>query len=97
MSLFPQFKQEPPETKWVKAICVIADLFTVGDDSWPTEFRIAPREGDFVESNQGRRLKVIRVTHKIGNESPVLELELGRDVTSVTPTNSSGGAGVVTE
>jgi hypothetical protein len=84
--MMPSFFNKPAETKWVKAICVIADMFSVGEDSWPTEFRVLPKEGDFVESDQGRRLKIIRVTHKKGDYDPVVELELGRDITSVTPT-----------
>ena len=91
MSLFPQFPQNPPESKWTKGVCVIADLFSVRDDSWPTEFRITPREGDFVESDKGRRLKVIRVTHKAGEDSPMVELELGSGDAQVTPSEGGGG------
>jgi hypothetical protein len=89
--MLPIFNKPPRE--WIKAQCVIADLFTVGDDSWPGEFRIVPREGDFVESTTGRRLKIVRVTHKIDDYRPVIELELGKDMTSVTPTE--GGVGAV--
>ena len=93
---FPSFPK-PEEAKWVKAICVIPDMFMVGSDNWPTEFRIEPREGEFVESNDGRRLKIIRVTHKSGDEGPVIELELGKDVSSVTPTEGGPAGGVVLE
>jgi hypothetical protein len=75
-----------PKKEWIQARCVIADLFTVGDDEWPSEFRIEPRMGEFVESTTGRRLKIIRVTHKFEDYRPLIELELGKDMTSVTPT-----------
>ena len=81
---------KPPENRWIKAQCVIADLFSVSDDQWPSEFRTVPREGDFVESNSGRRMKIVRVTHRQGDYEPVIELELGNDTTDVTPT--SGGS-----
>ena len=81
---------KPPEKKWVKAYCVIPDMFNVGDDSFPTEFAMEPREGEFVESSDGRRLKIIRVIHRRGDYEPVIELELGSDNTSVTPTEGGG-------
>jgi hypothetical protein len=80
----------PSEKGRIKAYCVVADLFNVGDDTWPTEFVMEPREGEFVESSDGRRLKIIRVVHRRGDYEPVIELELGKDMTSVTPTE--GGA-----
>ena len=82
-----------PEKKYIKAFCVIPDMFDVGDDSWPTEFAKEPREGEFVESLDGnRRLKIIKVIHRKGDYEPVIELELGRDNSSVTPSGGGGGA-----
>jgi len=85
------FPKSEPEKKWINARCIIPDLFSVGDDQWPTEFAMEPREGEFVESlDGGRRLKIVRVVHRKGDYEPVIELELGTDRTSVTPTE--GGA-----
>lgn len=81
---------KPDDTRWVTAYCVIPDIMTVGDDRWPTKFRYEPRMGEFVESTDGRRLKIIQVTHREGDGGPVVELELGKDITSVTP--MEGGA-----
>jgi len=81
---------KPPENKWVRAQCVIPDLFSVTDDQWPSEFRVVPREGDFVESSAGRTKKITRVIHRFDDGQPVIQLELGDDKTRVTP--MSGGA-----
>ena len=79
-----------PQSNWIKATCVV-DMWNVGSDTWPTEFRVLPQMGDFVESTEGRVLKVIQVTHKKGDYEPQVVLQLGQDNTSVTPTE--GGAG----
>lgn len=85
------FSRPPEEPEFIKAICVIPDLFSVGDDVWPSLFRMEPRVGDYVESNLGRRLRVNDVIHKMIDFEPQIELELGRSsVSDVTP--SEGGA-----
>jgi hypothetical protein len=43
-----------------------------------------------VETPSGRALKIIRVLHAFENDQPVTYLELGRDISSSTPTE--GGA-----
>jgi len=90
--MMPMFFSKPDESKWIKARCVIPDIMTVGDDTWPTEFRMEPRMGEFVESSDGRRLKIIQVTYRKGEDGPLIELELGADRSSVTPSEGGGGA-----
>ena len=81
---------KPKESNYIKARCVVEGL-NPGIDIWPDEFRAVPKEGDTIESDQGRRLNVLRVVHLAG---PVLQLELGREsVSDVTPTEG-GSPGI---
>ena len=80
-----------PQNNWIKATCVV-DMFNVGNDEWPTEFRVLPNAGDFVESKDGRMLKIVQVTHKHGDYEPQVVLRLGMDNTSVTPMEGGGAA-----
>lgn len=53
-------------------------------ERWPTEFVAVPREGEYVESKNGKRLKVCRVTHTMTkcyrDNPPIIEVELTRSV-----------------
>jgi len=85
MGLMPQLGQEQQYQQQQTIYCVTDN----GDDIWPSRFIELPRPGDFVRAvNTDRTLKVIQVTHLVGKTppfSPMVELQLGSDRTSVTP------------
>ena len=74
--------QPKSNDEYVYAICEVpGDYFN--EESWPTRFQGMPREGDFVESENGSILKIIRVIHtRLESGQPVIRLELARDVSS---------------
>lgn len=59
----------------VFARCKTCDL-NFKSQIWPTDFVAVPREGEYVASKAGIRLKVTRVTHIEGQTEPYVEIEL---------------------
>lgn len=64
-----------------------AECFTNLDDfrlaEWPTEFVALPRVGDYVEAIDGKRLRVVAITHsaprdRCGDVRATVRLELHR-------------------
>lgn len=89
----PQIK---PPNHWVKAVCIdVTDSYS--EKNWPNYFYFPPREGDFVEAQDGSSLKIIQVTHAYENGEPIVYLKLGRDMTSASPSGGSGGSGTIIE
>jgi hypothetical protein len=76
--------------KWIKGVCINPMAAFGDDEEWPKLFQYPPREGEFVESASGRTLKVIKVSHAIEEGVPIVYYELGRDLTSSTPTEGAG-------
>jgi len=90
---FPQPPRQEPEPVGIRAIVVVKEMYdTAGDDRWPNRFTIPPRIGDMVQSEAGRRLKVVDVVHSMESGYPVLMIEVGKDYTSNTATGGAGGS-----
>ena len=53
-------------------------------EKWPTKFVALPREGDWVESANGKVLRVCKVTHAMtkgsfnSSQKPIIRVELHR-------------------
>ena len=67
------FKSEPPSPN-IKYIVLEMDL---GSENWPTKFNFPPKEGDNVQSESGRTLKITEIIHCADNTTIKLGRELG--------------------
>ncbi|GAG00842.1 unnamed protein product, partial [marine sediment metagenome] len=70
---------------------MVKDMFDAGDDAWPDRVSCAPRRGDTVQSDKGRRLSVLEVVHTTLNGNPLVLVEIGVDRNDNTATGGGGG------
>ncbi|KKK91510.1 hypothetical protein LCGC14_2712230 [marine sediment metagenome] len=55
------------------------NLFAYKEEFWPRYFKIVPRVGDSIASENGLTLLIIQVTHgKDGNKNPMITIELNK-------------------
>lgn len=64
---------------WIKVYCH-TNLDEFAYETWPKVLTCRPDVGDYVRSNSGKTLKVVRVVHTMeitsNSERPCLEVEL---------------------
>lgn len=83
----------PPEPKkYIRARVVVKDMYDQGDSRWPGRFVVAPKLGDTLQSDDGRRLQILEVVHSIIDDEPAVTLEIGVDKNAVTPTEGGGSS-----
>lgn len=89
--LFPIMKPPPVDGNWIKARVIVKKLVdTDNDQDWPKFFLSVPQRGDKVRTPAGRVLDVLSVVHTHIDGSPLIEVEIGIDEQSVTPTEGGG-------
>ena len=87
----PVLNREPEDLfdNYIRGYCVVEGDFGNDGDVWPSRFIAVPRQGEFVRSSTGRTLKIQQVTYVLSKSpphAPIIEVQLGNDNTSVTPT-----------
>ena len=70
---------------------IVLEMYNNEENEWPGEFLFAPRRGDVVQAEDGRRLDVLNVVHTIIEGRPVCQIEVGADKNAVTATTGGGG------
>ena len=78
----PEKKQEPEEEpEMIHGIC-FTNLDSHKGEFWPTTFFSVPFPGDRIESQNGKTLEVVQITHSkgVGEDSlkPLIKIELGK-------------------
>ena len=85
-----------PATNYISCRVVVKDMYDHEENDWPVEFKFAPRRGDTIQAEDGRRLDVLSIIHTVQNGGPVVLVEVGVDKSQVTPMEG-GGQDVVGE
>lgn len=83
------FAPPPPDTS-VRGRVVVKDMYDHEENNWPGRFIFAPRVGDQIQAEDGRRLTVLDIVHTIIDGMPDVRIEVGVDKGGITPTE--GGA-----
>lgn len=47
-------------------------------ESWPTQFPIVPQVGNYVESRNGKSLKIVSITVSLSGTAATITIELNR-------------------
>ena len=83
---FKQFSESLPATTGIKCQVVVKELYDNEENTWPDRFLFAPKIGDIIQSDDGRRLTVLDVVHTVSEGAPMVIVEIGVDKNNVTPT-----------
>ena len=87
---FPSFPPPTPKN-YIKGNVVVKDMYDSEQNNWPSEFVFAPRVGDQIQSEDGRRLSVLDIVHTVMDGQPSVRIEVGVDRNAVTPMEGGGG------
>jgi len=87
---FPSMPMEQTDD-YIRGNVVVKDMFDQERNNWPSQFVFAPRVGDQIQAEDGRRLTVLDIVHTIMDGKPTVRIEIGVDRNNVTPMEGGGG------
>ena len=88
---FPSFPKPPPEPgSNIRGRVVVKDMYDHEQNNWPDRFMFAPRVGDQIQAEDGRRLTVLDIVHTVMDGQPNVRIEIGVDKNSITPVEGGG-------
>ena len=79
---FPSFTKPPPSSN-IRGRVVVKDMYDHEQNNWPDRFMFAPRVGDQIQAEDGRRLTVLDIVHTIMDGQPSVRIEGGGSMTGV--------------